>query len=77
MSYSDAAKNDYSETLVINMGRTENNELIRSLAQVLGASVVGELPISEPASDAEVIVVIGGDQVPQEEPSEEQIEEEQ
>jgi len=63
VNLTDAAKRDYGETLVINMGRTSNSELINSLAQVLGASVVNSVPEGEQGSSAEVLILVGEDQV--------------
>jgi len=62
VSLSDAARKDYGETLVIDLGKTGNKDLVRSLVEVLGASVVADIPEGEQESDAEVLVLVGEDQ---------------
>ena len=61
--FSDASKKDYDQTVVVDLGKTENKELVNSLAQVLGTNVVSQIPDGEDNTDAEVLVIVGQDQV--------------
>lgn len=70
----DASNKDYSKTVVIDLGKTDNKDLLASLGKFLGVSTINQLPEGEQESQAEVLVILGKDQVEpqeQEEPSEE------
>ena len=72
---SDASNKDYAATLVVDLGKTDNKDLLVSLGSVLGVSTISQqLPEGEQESQAEVLVIVGQDQVEpqkQEETSEE------
>ncbi len=71
----DASNKDYSKTVVVDLGKTDNKDLLTSLGSVLGVStIIQQLPEGEQESQAEVLVIVGQDQVEpqgQEKPSEE------
>jgi hypothetical protein len=59
----DAKKKDYAKTTVIIVKDAINPEVVKALAQELGADLVTTLPDGEANSAAEVIVIVGGDKV--------------
>ena len=61
-TYADAVKKDYEQTVVVNLGRSENNAAISALAQTLNAQVVSQLPEGEKTSSADVLIIVGADQ---------------
>lgn len=65
----DAVDFDYEETVLVNLGEVD----VSILEQELGVMAVTELPSGEAASEAEVVIIIGGGAV--EEVAEEAVEE--
>lgn len=60
----DAANKDYGKTVIIDLGKTDNKDLLSNLANVLGVSTISHLlPEGEQESQAEVLVIVGQDQV--------------
>lgn len=62
IDFKDAAKQDYKQTVVVDLGKNQNKQLIKSLSTVLGTAVVTTLPEGESGSKADVLVIIGQDQ---------------
>ena len=59
----DASSKEISQTLVIDLGKTDNKDLVASVGSVLGAETTDRLPEGEKESSAEVLVIIGEDQI--------------
>lgn len=62
VTLSEASKKDYSQTVVVDMGKGGDGDLASSLAQELGVSLSNELPEGEKESEAQVVVIVGEDQ---------------
>ncbi len=60
----DASNKDYSKTVIVDLGKTDNKDLLTSLGGVLGVSTISQqLPEGEQESRAEVLIILGTDQV--------------
>lgn len=59
MGITDAVRNDYQETIIVNLTGEGGTEAISNLATLLGAVVVTSLPEKESATQAEVLIIIG------------------
>jgi len=57
----DAARKDYKKTLIINTGRSKDQNTIDQLSKVLGAQVAQNMPAEEKASSADILVILGSD----------------
>ncbi len=60
----DAANKDYFQTLVIPVNSSLNRDSLTQFAEKLGGVVQDKLPVSEPASTADVVIIIGGSSAP-------------
>ena len=58
----ETSKKDYSQTVVVDMGKGGDGDLANSLTQELGVSLSNELPEGEKESEAQVVVIVGEDQ---------------
>ena len=64
VAINEAFRKDYSETTVVDMGGSNKDEdLVNSLVQELGVVMKTELPDGEKESDAQILIIIGEDQV--------------
>lgn len=59
----DAGKKDYEKTIIVDTGKTNNKEAVKQLSGMLGAQIVGNLPAGEKETSAEVLVILGKDQL--------------
>ncbi|TSC77729.1 MAG: Uncharacterized protein G01um101429_997 [Parcubacteria group bacterium Gr01-1014_29] len=61
LKVTDAHKRDYSETLIVNKNRdVEKLQLANSLIAALGVRAASELPSGEKDTEADVLVILGG-----------------
>lgn len=58
----EASKKDYQETMVVDLN-APNKQLAKALADELNTQLLTELPEGEEESNAEVVVIVGRDQV--------------
>lgn len=59
---SDASKQDYTQTLLVTINPGLQDAALDEFAQEIGARVVRELPEGEAASEADILVIVGGTQ---------------
>lgn len=57
----DAAHNDYTETLIVNLADTNQTDIISNLAALTGATVVTSLPAEEVGTQADALIIIGAE----------------
>lgn len=60
--YTDAAKKNYTKTIVVDFGRAENAPAVIALAKNLNAQLMKQNPAGEQSTSADVLVIIGADQ---------------
>jgi len=59
----DAGKKDYEKTMIVDTGKTNNKDAVKQLSGILGAQITEKLPAGEKETSADVLVILGKDQL--------------
>ena len=63
VNVSDSENKEISQTVIIDMGKTNNKDLVASVGNILGATTTSLIPEGEEDSDAEVLIILGENQI--------------
>lgn len=63
VNVSDSENKEISQTVIVDMGKTNNKDLISSVGNILGVTTTNLIPEGEEDSDAEVLIILGENQI--------------